>query len=72
MRTMKEGITLSPMTYKNLASTVLGHRLILKARTSTSDAEEIMKEILGAYPRAGVKMQDKNIMYHASCIIHRK
>lgn len=35
-----------PDDIKNLASTVLGHRLILKARTSASDAEEIMKEIL--------------------------
>jgi MoxR-like ATPase len=39
-----------PDDIKNLASTVLGHRLILKARTSTSDAEEIMKEILERIP----------------------
>ena len=39
-----------PDDIKNLASTVLRHRLILKARTSTSDAEEIMKEILERIP----------------------
>ncbi len=39
-----------PDDIKNLASTVLGHRLILKARTSASDTEEIMKEILKRIP----------------------
>ncbi|TAL25420.1 MAG: MoxR family ATPase [Nitrospirae bacterium] len=35
-----------PGDIKDLAPTVLGHRLILKARTSIYDAEVIMKEIL--------------------------
>ena len=35
-----------PGDIKELAPTVLGHRLILKARTSIYDAEVIMKEIL--------------------------
>ncbi|KAF0145622.1 MAG: MoxR-like ATPase [Nitrospirae bacterium] len=35
-----------PEDIKDLAPTVLGHRLILKARTSIYDAEVIMKEIL--------------------------
>ncbi|MEK6581013.1 MAG: MoxR family ATPase, partial [Nitrospirota bacterium] len=35
-----------PEDIKDLAPTVLGHRLILKARTSIYDAELIMKEIL--------------------------
>lgn len=39
-----------PEDIKNLALTVLRHRLILKARASISDAEEIMKEILGRIP----------------------
>lgn len=35
-----------PEDIKDLATTVLGHRLILKARTSIYDAEGIIKEIL--------------------------
>lgn len=35
-----------PEDIKDLATTVLGHRLILKARTSIYDAEMIIKEIL--------------------------
>lgn len=39
-----------PEDIKDLALTVLGHRLILKARTSIYDAEVIMKEILERIP----------------------
>jgi len=39
-----------PDDIRNLASTVLGHRLILKGRTSISDTEEIMREILKRIP----------------------
>lgn len=39
-----------PEDIKDLASTVLGHRLILKARTSMSDAELIIKEIAERIP----------------------
>lgn len=39
-----------PEDIKDLAPTVLGHRLILKARTSIYDAEVIMKEILERIP----------------------
>jgi len=39
-----------PDDIRNLATTVLGHRLILKARTSLTDAEEIIKEILEKIP----------------------
>ncbi|MDO9289860.1 MAG: hypothetical protein Q7T83_13835 [Thermodesulfovibrionales bacterium] len=35
-----------PEDIKDLAPTVLGHRLILKARTSIYDSEVIMEEIL--------------------------
>lgn len=39
-----------PEDIKDLATTVLGHRLILKARTSIYDAERIIKEILEHIP----------------------
>ncbi len=39
-----------PEDIKDLVPTVLGHRLILKARTSIYDAELIMKEILERIP----------------------
>jgi len=39
-----------PEDIKDLAPTVLGHRLILKARTSIYDAELIMKEMLERIP----------------------
>ncbi|MBI4690188.1 MAG: MoxR family ATPase [Nitrospirae bacterium] len=39
-----------PEDIKDLASVVLGHRLILKARTSIYDAEFIMREILEKIP----------------------
>lgn len=39
-----------PEDIKDLATTVLGHRLILKARTSIYDAEGIIKEILENIP----------------------
>lgn len=39
-----------PEDIKDLATTVLGHRLILKARTSIYDAEGIIKEILEHIP----------------------
>lgn len=39
-----------PDDIRNLASTILGHRLILKARTSIAEAEDIMEEILERIP----------------------
>lgn len=41
---------ITPDDIKYLAPAVLGHRLILKARTLVSEAEEIMKEILNKTP----------------------